>query len=65
MYMPDPVGATPWTSDSGCGDSDRSKFIHCVDGREPKVNEVWILGEGGVTPEVHPTARFDVDAGVL
>ena len=65
MSIPDPVGATRWPSDSGCGDSDRSKFISCADGREAEVNEVWILGEDGVTPNIHPTARVDVDAGVV
>ena len=45
MPIPDTVGANCWTSNSGCGDNDRSKFIRCDDGREPKVNEVWILGE--------------------
>ena len=63
--MPDPVGATCWPSDSGCGDADRSKFIRCVEGCEPMVNEVCILGEDGVTPNIHPTARVDVDAGVV
>ena len=63
--MPDPVGATSWTSNSGCGDDDRSKFIHCDDGHEPEVNEVWFLGEDGVTPKFHPTAQVDVDAGLV
>ena len=54
--MPDPSGATRWNFDSSCGDADRSKFICCVDGHEPKVNDVWILGEDGVTPEFRPTA---------
>ena len=65
MSMPDPVGATHWPSDSSCGDADISKCIRCVDGRNPEVNEVWVLGEDGVTPEFHPTAQVDVDAGVV
>ena len=64
MSMTDPVRDTRWTPNSGCGDDDRSNFIRCVDRQDPEVNEVWILGEDGVTPEVHTTARFDVDAGV-
>ena len=65
MSMTDPVGDTCWPSNSSCGDTDRPKFICCVDRSEPEVNEVWILGEYGVTPEVHPTAQVDVDAGVV
>ena len=65
MSIPDLVGATHWPSEYSCGDADRSKFIRCVDGHKPKVNEVWILGEDGLTHEVHPTAQVDVDAGVV
>ena len=65
MSMLDLVGATCWLSGSGCGGADRSKFICCVDGRKPEVNEVWILGEYGVTPKVRPTALVDVDAEVV
>ena len=63
--MPGPVGATQSPSDSSCGDADKSNSICCVDGREPEVNEVWILGEDGATPEVHTTLRVDTDAGVV
>ena len=63
MSMADPVRATRWPSDSGCGVADRSKFIRCVDGRDPEANEVWILGEDDVTPGIHPTARVDVEGG--
>ena len=55
MSMSDPVGATYWHYNSGCGDAAISKFIRCVDGRKPEVNEILILGEHSVTPEVHPT----------
>ena len=65
MSILDPVGATGWPSKSGCGDADISKFICCVDGRDPEVNAVWILGEDGVTPEVHPTVQVDVGTGVV
>ena len=65
LSMSDPVGATHWPSDSGCRDADRSKFNRCVDGREPEVNEVWIWGEYGIAPKVHPTTRVDVEAGVV
>ena len=65
MSMPDPVGAISWPSDSCCGDSDRFHFICCVDGREPEVNEVWILGEDGVTLEFYPTAQVDVGAVIV
>ena len=65
MYMPDPVEDTRWPSNFGCGNADRSKFIHCADGCKPEVNEVWILGEDGVFPKVHTSARVDIDAGVV
>ena len=65
MSIPDPVGAIIWPSDSGCGDAERFQFIRCVDGREPKVHEVWILGEDGVTPKVHPTAWVDIWTGIF
>ena len=61
MSMSEPVGDICWTSDSSCGDTDRSKFIHCVDGPEPEVHEVWIWGDDDITPEFHPTAQVDVD----
>ena len=65
MLMPDSVGAICWPSRTGCWNADRYQFICCVDGRETKVHEVWILGEDGVTPEVHPTVQVDVGAGIL
>ena len=64
MSMPDPVGGTCWPSNYGCGDADKSKFICCVDGRNTKVNEVWVWGEDGITPEVHPALRVGVDSGL-
>ena len=36
-----------------------------MDGREPKAHEDWTFGEDGVTPGVHPTARFDIGAGFV
>ena len=60
MPIMKPVGSICWPSESGCGENDGLKFIRCVDGRQPKVHEVWIFGEDGVTPEVHLTARVDV-----
>ena len=63
--MPDPVGATCWSSDSGCGFAHRSKSIHCVDGHKPEVNEVWNLGEDSVTPKVHCIAKVDINAGFV
>ena len=56
------VGSICKPSDSGCGDNDGPQFICCVDGRQPKVDEVWIFGEDAVTPESHPTAHIDVVA---
>ena len=50
MPMTDPVGDTRSPSESGCGDADRSKFICCVEGSNPEINEVWIFGKDSVTP---------------
>ena len=61
MDLLSPVRSTCWPSDSGCGDNDISKFVRCVDGRDPKVHEVWIWGDDGITPKVHPTVWVDVD----
>ena len=61
MFPSEPVGAIRWPSDSCCGDDDRSKFVRCVDGREPEVNKFWIWGDDGIIPEVNPTARVDVN----
>ena len=61
MSLSEPVGAILWNSNSGCGDADRSKFVCCVDGRDPEVHEVLIWGDDKITPKVHPTARVDVN----
>ena len=60
MSMLEPVAAICRLSDSGREDDDGTQFICCVDEQQPESYEVWIFGEGGVTPEVHPTARVDV-----
>ena len=65
MFRPEPVRAICWTSNYGCGDKDGPQFIGCVDRCEPEVHKVWILGEHGVTHEVHLTARFDVVTGIV
>ena len=65
MRIPDTVGATCCPSNFGCGDTDRSKLIRCVDGCKPKVNEVCVLGEDNVTHLVCPKAQVDVNAGVV
>ena len=59
--LPEPVQDTCWPSDSVCGNTDRSSFGRCVDGRDPKFHEVWIWGDDRITPKVHTTARVDVD----
>ena len=46
------------------GENDGHPFIRYVDGKQLKVNEVWIFGEDGVTPKVHPNASIDVGAFV-
>ena len=60
MSLSEKLEAIFWPFKSGCGDADRSKFFHRVDGRETEVNEVWIWGDNRITPKVYPTARVDV-----
>ena len=55
-----PVGSISRPSDSGRGYDDGPQFIRCVDGQQPKTHEVWIFGENGVNPKVHPTVHVDV-----
>ena len=64
MSSIEPVGAICQPSDSGCGDDDGPQFTRWFDERQSKIHEVWIFGEDGVTPEVHPSARIDVSAFV-
>ena len=64
MSKLEPVGAIFRTSNSGCEDDDGTQFIRCVDGQQLKIHEVWVFGEDGVTPEVHPSAHIDVIAFV-
>ena len=60
MSRREPFGACRRPSASGSGDDDVPNFIRCVDGRYPKIHEVWTFGEDGVTPEVYQTACVDV-----
>ena len=57
----EPDGAIRRPSYSIFVDKDGPEFIRCFDGRQPKIHEVWTFVEDGVTREVHPTARVDVD----
>ena len=50
----EPVWDTCCLSNYGCGCADWSKFVRCVDVRDPEVHEV-------ITPKVHPAAQIDVD----
>ena len=56
----EPVGAIRRHFASGSWDEDRTKFICCVDGRQPEIHEVYTFREDVVTREDHPTARVDV-----
>ena len=60
MARRDTVGAIRRPSQSGGRDEDRPKFICCVDGRQPEINEVCTLREDSVTTKVHLTALVDV-----
>ena len=54
------VQASCWPSESGCGSVDQSKFVRCVDGRDPEVHEFWIWGDDGIIPKLHLTAWVDI-----
>ena len=60
--MLEPVGAICRPYDSDCWNDDGHQFICFVDGRQPKIHEVWIFREDGGTPKVHPTVCVDVGA---
>ena len=60
MPRQESVGTIRRPPDSGSEDKVRTKFIHFVDGQQPKIHEVWNFGEDGVTPKVHLTARVYV-----
>ena len=60
MTILEPVGAIFQPSDFGSVENDGPHLISCIDGRQPKFNEVWIFGEDDVTPEVYPTVCIDI-----
>ena len=65
MYRREPVSvqaAPPNTVQafrSGRGGEYRVLFTHCVDGREPKIHELWTFSEDG-NREVHPFAQIKI-----
>ena len=65
MDKGEPVGYICWPSDYSSGNEDGPDFIQCVDVRQLHIHEVWTFGDDGVTREVHPTARVDVDTGLV
>ena len=64
MDTQDLVGYMPCQANYGSGGEDGPKFIHCVDGRQTQIHEVWNFGEDIVTTKVHLTACVDVSAFV-
>ena len=60
MVSKEPVRSIRWNSNSSSGDKNRPEFIRCVDGREPRIHEVWTFGEDSVKRKFHPTAQVDV-----
>ena len=61
----EPVRSIRHQDNSGSGGEDESKFIRCVNGRQPKTHAVWTFGEDGANREVNPTARVDIGAGFV
>ena len=57
-----PMGSIYRPSNPGSGGTEDTKFIRCVDGREPQIHELWCLGLDNMTREVHPTAQVEVIA---
>ena len=60
-----PVVFIDATFDYSNEDAEGPELIRCVGGRKPQVNEVWTLGEDGVTREVRTKAQVDVGTGFI
>ena len=45
---------------SGKGREDRIEFVHCVEGWEPQIHELWSFAKDGITREVHPFTGVNV-----
>ena len=41
------------------------EFIRCIDGWDPQIHEVWCLGSGSVTCEIHLTEKVEVGDGTV
>ena len=60
-----PMGYIRRISNPGSGGTEYTKFIWCVDVREPQINKLWCLGLDNITHEVHLTAHVQVVSGTM
>ena len=49
-----------WPSKPSNKSTNNTAFIQYVDGREPQIHDVWILGLHGIICKVYPTAQVEV-----
>ena len=59
------MGSICWPSNTGSGSTKDNAFIQCVDGWDPQIHEVWVLGLDGIICEFHPTAQVEFFAGTV
>ena len=52
-------------SNPGIRSTKYTAFIQCDDGREPFINEVWILVLDRIIRKIHPTEQVEVIAGTV
>ena len=52
-------------SNSGIRGPETGTFIQCVNGREPKIHELWCWDIDVICLEVHPSARVDILDGTV
>ena len=59
------MGSIYRPSDYGCGSTDGTAFIQCVDGREPQIHEFWYLDLDGIIYNDYPTSHVEIPAGTV
>ena len=59
------MGSIRSPSDPGSSSTETTAFIQCVDGKEPKIHELWCLGLDNISHKVHPTAQVEVTSGTI
>ena len=60
-----PIGTIYRPSDSGSRSTEATDFIQCINGREPKIHELWCLNLDGICREFHPTEHIEDTSGTV